>query len=379
MNSLPKTHHYHHHLSFTHTHSSFPIIPFSFSFSFSFPSHPFSSSSIKASSSPSPKNHNPFHQKPRNAFFQLLQTLNPIFSPLFEPAYVAIAVIAFFLIRIQHNPAAATSTLLPPPPAESSTATTATTKNQTSKENNSAIEEQLKNNSNDANALRSLVEENVRALKLSEAIRFLDRLIELEPEDFDLHLLKAHLHRHNGEHELAKISFELVLKQEPVNIEAYRGLLMTNLELNEPMESFLNRVDQVVKFFEEQKMDSEVREFKLLIAQVKVMEEDYSGALKVYEEIVKQEPRDFRPYLCQGVVYTLLRKNDEAEKQFEEYRRLVPENHPYKEYFENNTKIFSRKLEREGIDAKSLDWESQPRSSNIEVVSDVVFFIFLLK
>jgi Flp pilus assembly protein TadD len=98
-------------------------------------------------------------------------------------------------------------------------------------------------------------------------------------------------------------------------------------------------------------MESEAREFKLLIAQVKVMEEDFTGALKVYEEIAKQEPSDFRPHLCQGVVYTLLRKNDEAEKQFEEYRKLVPKNHPYKKYFEDNTKILAKKIENGGIEA----------------------------
>jgi Flp pilus assembly protein TadD len=113
----------------------------------------------------------------------------------------------------------------------------------------------------------------------------------------------------------------------------------------------LNKVDEIVKFLEEKKMESEAREFKLLIAQAKVMEEDFSGALKVYEEIAKEEPSDFRPYLCQGVVYTMLRKNDEAEKQFEEYRKLVPENHPYKKYFEDNTKILAKKIEKGGIEA----------------------------
>jgi tetratricopeptide (TPR) repeat protein len=344
MNSLPKTHLYHH-LSFTHRHSSFPKLSFP-----SLPYHSFSSSpplllpSIKASSSPKNNNNNPF-QKPRNAFSQILKTLNPFTSPLFEPAYVAVALLAFFLFRFQQNPATATSSL-PPPPAQSSTAAITATEKLSNKENNTTIDDKLIENSNNANALRSLVEENVKARKLSEAIRVVERLIELEPEEFDLLLLKSHLHSHNGEHELAKKGFEFTLQQDPFNSEAYRGLLMANLELKEPMEAFLNRVDEVVKFFEEKKMESEAREFKLLIAQVKVMEEDYSGALKVYEQIVKEEPSDFRPYLCQGVVYSLLRKNDEAQKQFEEYRRLVPENHPYKEYFEDNTKVLSKKLEK---------------------------------
>jgi Flp pilus assembly protein TadD len=350
MNSLPKTHHYHH-ISFTHRHYSLQTSFSTFSFP-SLPSHQFSSSpSIKASSSSSPKNNNNPFQKPQNAFSQLLRTLNPIYSPLFEPAYVAATVIFFFMFRVQYNPTTVTPSLLPPPPAESSTITTTTTENLSIKENDSSIEEKLIENSNDANALRSLVEENVRARKLSEAIRAADRLIELEPEDLTLILLKSHLHSYNGEHKLAKKGFELTLQQDPLNFEAYRGLLMAISNLEEPREAFLKKVDEMVKFFEEKKMESQAREFKLLIAQVKVMEEDFSGALKVYEEIAKEEPSDFRPYLCQGVVYTLLRKNDEAEKQFEEYRKLVPENHPYKKYFEDNTKILAKKIEKGGIEA----------------------------
>ena len=127
----------------------------------------------------------------------------------------------------------------------------------------------------------------MKARKLSQAIRVVERLIELELEEFDLLLLKSHLHSYNGEHELSRKGFEFTLQQDLFNSEAYRGLLMANSKLKEPMDGFLNRVDEVVKFFEEKKMESEAREFKLLIAQVKVMEEDYSGALKVYEEIAK--------------------------------------------------------------------------------------------
>ncbi|XP_058764598.1 protein SLOW GREEN 1, chloroplastic-like [Vicia villosa] len=373
MTPLPKTLHYHH-PSFNHRHSPFPLPSSTFSIRPLPPRHfsspPFlsssssSSSSIKASSSSSSSSPSP---KPQNPFSQLLKLLNPFYSPLFEPAYVAVALLAFFLFRFQQNPATVTSPLppppaqsstttaaspLPPPPEESSTATTTTTTDENSSENNYLIDDILIETCSDVNALRSLAEEKVKAKKLSEAIRAVDRIIELEPEEFDLHLLKAHLHCYNGEHELAKNGFELTLNRDPFNSEAYRGLLMANMELKEPLEGFLNRVDEVVKFFEEKKMEAEARDFKLLIAQVKVMQEDYSGALKVYEEIVKEEPSDFRPYLCQGVVYTLLRKNDEAAKQFEEYRKLVPENHPYKKLFEDNTQILSKKIEKGGIEAK---------------------------
>ena len=42
-------------------------------------------------------------------------------------------------------------------------------------------------------------------------------------------------------------------------------------------------------------------------------------------------------------------EKDKADKQFDKFLRLVPKDHPYKEYFEDNmfpTKLFSQKLER---------------------------------
>lgn len=218
------------------------------------------------------------------------------------------------------------------------------------------MEERLSNNPNDIEALRSLMELKIRARKINEAIQVIERLIELEPQEFEWPLLKAHMHVYNDDHELARNVFEEILKRDPLRVEAYHGLVMATSETNQPLKGLLKRVEEAVELCKKEKKDSEVRDFKLLIAQIKVMEGDFSAALKAYQELVKEEPRDFRPYLCQGIIYTLLRKKDEAEKQFDKFRRLVPKNHPYREYFEDNmfaTKFFSQKFEREGAGARS--------------------------
>ncbi|XP_061351321.1 protein SLOW GREEN 1, chloroplastic-like [Gastrolobium bilobum] len=345
MESLPKFRHSH--LSLIHRHSSLPTpTPFSsLSFRSLQPPHPFSSSpfqlsSIRASSSPLPSplpRHHAFH-KPQNPLTNFLQTLSPFFSPLAEPTCIAIAAAAFFFMRLQLKPAAAA---LMPPAAES-----VATENLSIEENERAIEEQLRNNPDDAEALRSLVEVKVRARKIEEAIQVMDRLIELEPEELEWPLLKAHLYSHNGEYELARKGFEDLLKEDSFRVEAFHGLLLVTSELNESTKDLSKRVEEAVKHCQEKNMDSEVRDLKLLIAQIKVIEGDYSDAMKMYQELVKEEPSDFRPYLCQGVVYTMMRKKDEAEKQFEKYRSLLPEDHPYKEYFENNSKTFSQNIRK---------------------------------
>ncbi|KAL6518514.1 hypothetical protein OROGR_019016 [Orobanche gracilis] len=51
-------------------------------------------------------------------------------------------------------------------------------------------------------------------------------------------------------------------------------------------------------------------------------------ALEKFQQLIEENPRDFRPYLCKGIVYSLLEKRKEAEESFEIYRSLVPGEFP---------------------------------------------------
>jgi tetratricopeptide (TPR) repeat protein len=194
------------------------------------------------------------------------------------------------------------------------------------------------------------MEVRIKSKKLQEAIEVVDRLIELEPNEDEWPLLKSQIYTYSGDFESAKDGFEAILKKDPLRVEAYHGLVMANSESGGSLEVVLKRIESAMDKCKKEKKTSDLRDFKLLVAQVRVMEEKYLDALKVYEELVKEEPRDFRLYLCQGIIYTLLRKKDEAEKKFEQFKKLVPKNHPYREYLVDNmfaTKFFSDKVERE--------------------------------
>lgn len=199
-------------------------------------------------------------------------------------------------------------------------------------------------------ALRSLMEVRIKLRKLLKAIEVVDCLIELEPNEEEWPLLKSQIYTYSGDYESAKNGFESVLQKDPLRVEAYHGLIMANAETGDSLEVVLKRVENAMEKCKKERKDSDLRDFKLLIAQVRVMEEKYFDALKVYEELVKEEPRDFRPYLCQGIIYTLLKKKDEAQKKFEQFKKLVPKNHPYREYLVDNmlaTRFFAEKVERE--------------------------------
>ncbi|KAI3447655.1 hypothetical protein Pfo_004320 [Paulownia fortunei] len=175
--------------------------------------------------------------------------------------------------------------------------------------------------------------------------------MELESEEIEWPMLRAHL-SYSGEFELARKGFNELLKKDPFLVEAYHGLVTvaSQEESSEELRNIERRVEEAMKLCKKETTKTDLRDFKLLLAQIRVLEGRYDDALKVYQELEKEEPRDFRPYLCQGIIYTLLRRNSEAEKNFVKYRRLVPKGPPYASYFDDNmtaTKIFAQNVDNE--------------------------------
>ncbi|XP_019178290.1 PREDICTED: protein SLOW GREEN 1, chloroplastic-like [Ipomoea nil] len=214
------------------------------------------------------------------------------------------------------------------------------------------LEENLLLNPNDVGALRSLMEMKIQSRKIAKAIGIIDRLMEIDPSDTEWPLLKSHLYAYSGEVETAKNGFNEILAKDPFRAEAYHGLVMaaSKSKSTQDLMEIEKRIEEGMKLCKKQGKKAEFRDFKLLEAQIRVIEGKHDEALKVYQELVKEEPRDFRPYICQGIIYTLLRKNNEAEKNFEKFRRLVPKGHPYATYFDETmiaTKVFAQKMENE--------------------------------
>ncbi|XP_010553027.1 PREDICTED: protein SLOW GREEN 1, chloroplastic [Tarenaya hassleriana] len=245
------------------------------------------------------------------------------------------------------RPAVATP-VVAPPPSTAERAEEAGEEDEVSLEQQeAALEQHLASNPNDVEALQSLVKIKFQSQKLRQAITILDRLIEIEPDEHEWPVLKAQLQTYNGDYDSATRGFEEILAKDPFRVEAYHGLVMAYSDSDSKLSELENRINGVVEKCKEEKKQKDLRDFMLLIAQIRVIEGNPMEALRVYEELVKDEPEDFRPYLCQGLIYTLMKKKDEAEKQFEQFRRLVPENHPYMEYFDSNMintqKLFSKK------------------------------------
>ncbi|KAI3826221.1 hypothetical protein L1987_00266 [Smallanthus sonchifolius] len=300
---------------------------------------------------------NPNFETPKHHTPKLTKFVNPTpLSSLKTTFITGVTVAALLLSRLTVKPAIAAPISPPPPPAAVETADS----DSESQEEEKTLEQHLSSHPDDIKALKTLMEVKIKIGKVQEAIGILNQLINLEPEDSEWQLLKYHLHSYSGDHESSKLGFEQIITKDPLRVEAYHGLVMAASanESGSPTEltSVKKRILDAIEICKKQKKKDEIRDFKLLLAQINVIQSDYNDAIKIYQELVKEEPRDFRPYLCQGIIYTLLGKNDDAEKNFDKYRRLVPKGHPYTRYFDDNmvaTKVFAQKVEHERAYSKS--------------------------
>ncbi|XP_075104082.1 uncharacterized protein LOC107770234 [Nicotiana tabacum] len=340
-----KTNHFHNQFipSFHQHCSLLTKQPLNNSLSFRTPLPPSLSSSylpIKSSSS------NPKAPKPKT-----FKSLTPL--SFLKPTLIStITATALFFTGFYLNPKSAISTPLSPPPSADTTSVNEentedalkeellsnpddvdTTANEAVSDSNTenALEGEVLSNPKGVEVLRNMLENHIKNRELVDALSILNKLIELEPNETEWHFLKSHLYVHNGELELAKIGFREVILKDPYHVEAYRGLVVvagSEDESTKEMKEIEKKVAEGIKMCEEENRKDEMRDFKLLLAQIWVIEGKYDDALKVYHELVDEEPSDFRPYLCQGMIYTMLKKNYEAEKYFEKYRGLVPRENP---------------------------------------------------
>ncbi|XP_020108168.1 protein SLOW GREEN 1, chloroplastic-like [Ananas comosus] len=302
------------------------------------------------------------------------KTLDPFLS-LLRPV-AALAVAAFLLARFPNHPRAAAaaaataavsfspSTTVHAETFPSSSSSSSSSFSSSSSESSALVdpekerllEERLASHPDDADALRALMELKIKAGKLPDAIAIVDRLILLDPSDADLPLLKYHLYCSNGDAAVARRGFEELLEKDPLLVEAYHGLILASSQSGNPEELDLiaKRIEGAMEACKKEKRKDDLRDFKLLTAQIKVIQGKYEDSLKIYGDLAREEPSDFRPYLCQGIVYSLLMKKDEAEKQFEKYRRLVPKGHPYGRFFDDGMiamKVFGQIEENRRKDA----------------------------
>ncbi|KAF7840043.1 protein SLOW GREEN 1, chloroplastic [Senna tora] len=183
-------------------------------------------------------------------------------------------------------------------------------------------------------ALKVVLFKKIRMGKSKEAVKYVESLIDVEPDEVEWRLLLALCYETMGNLSRAKRLFEEILEEKPLLIRALHGLAMVMHKKHEGSAVF-EMLDKALELAYREKRVTEERNIRILIAQMHVAKGDLEEGLRRFQELVDENPRDFRPYLCQGIIYSLLDKKEEAAQQFEIYGALVPEEFPQRRFLDD--------------------------------------------
>uniref|UniRef100_A0A5B7A4V1 Uncharacterized protein n=1 Tax=Davidia involucrata TaxID=16924 RepID=A0A5B7A4V1_DAVIN len=190
-------------------------------------------------------------------------------------------------------------------------------------EDSSPLSQFLESNSEAVDALKSLLQQKLEVGEDEEALQILKKLVSAEPEQTEWKFLMGRLLNEIGETQEARNLFEEILKLNPLSFEALfeNALLMDRCGEGEAV---IRRLEEALAVAEEENKVKEARDVRLIMAQVQFLQKNVEEALSSYDELAREDPSDFRPYFCKGMIYSLLDRNKEATEQFAKYRELSP-------------------------------------------------------
>ncbi|PPD68833.1 hypothetical protein GOBAR_DD34283 [Gossypium barbadense] len=161
----------------------------------------------------------------------------------------------------------------------------------------SPLSEFLGSNDEAIAALQSLLQQKLENGEDEEALSILNRLVSAQPDFIDWKFLLGRLLGEMGQTENARKVFEEILQSNPFSFEA---------------------------LFENALLMDRCGEGEAVIKEIQFLQKNVDESLMSYQELAKEDPTDFRPYFCQGIIYSLLDRNAEAKEQFAKYKELSP-------------------------------------------------------
>ncbi|KAL6897835.1 hypothetical protein ACP4OV_006794 [Aristida adscensionis] len=200
----------------------------------------------------------------------------------------------------------------------------------------------LRGEPGDVGALKCALYGRMRRADWGGALRYARRLRGAEPREVEWRLMEALLHELRGDLAAAERAFRELLAEEPLHVRALHGLALCMHKRDEGHAVF-DMLENALRLANSEKRVPVERNIKLLIAQMHVAMGQLDVASEKLQNLINEDPRDFRPHLCQGIVYALLDKKQDADVQFDIYRSLVPDEFPDKSFI--NDVIHAARME----------------------------------
>lgn len=225
------------------------------------------------------------------------------------------------------------------------------------------FEEVLKQNPNDLTARRVLGRISARLIgdpssrglnqkMLDQAIEHYKKISEIDATDTDAWLMLGRLYKIGQNSVDAKKSYEQVLKLDSENVDALSGLAMVYADVGDSGKAAellrkvtekspnLRTLTQLAAAYEQMRdfklaaqtykraveMQPENNELRREYANTLVQAEEYDDALKAYEEIVADEPKDAASWLRISQLHMQLGHSDRAWEAHKKAAALEPNN-----------------------------------------------------
>ncbi|KAL0912851.1 hypothetical protein M5K25_016263 [Dendrobium thyrsiflorum] len=171
------------------------------------------------------------------------------------------------------------------------------------------------------NSLRSLLYQKLEDGEDTEALSILRRLLAAQPAEAEWKFLAARLLNEMGQVAESRKLLEEILAADPLSFEALfeNAILMDRCGEGDAV---IERLKRALELAQYEHKEAAARDVRLIMAQIQYLQRKVEDALLTYDELAREDPKDYRPYFCQGVIYSLLDRNKEAREKFAKYNEL---------------------------------------------------------
>ncbi|WGV25029.1 tetratricopeptide repeat protein [Halotia branconii] len=181
-------------------------------------------------------------------------------------------------------------------------------------------------------ALKGLLQARLQLLSLKQGdiqgvIEPLEKLAKLNPDRTEYGVLLAQAKQQIGDKEGAAQAYRSILDTKPGDLKALQGMVALLIDQKRPeaaiglLQETLSNAGQANTI---QPGSVDTVAVQVLLGTVQASQKRYPQAISVYDQAIKQAPKDFRPVLAKAMLLKEQGKIDQAKPLFDSASALAP-------------------------------------------------------
>ena len=173
-------------------------------------------------------------------------------------------------------------------------------------------------------ALTGLLNIRLEQQDLKAAVKPLEKLAKLNPEQTEYKILLAQAKQQVEDFEGAVVVYRSILASSPYNIPALSGITNLFLQQNSP-ERATSLLQETLALAEQTQAEiSQINSVQLLLGEVYAEQKRYTEAISVFDRATAADEGDFRPVLAKAIVLHEQGQDKEAKPLLKSAYSLAP-------------------------------------------------------